>query len=307
MKQPKVLIVGYGNYDYIRLMHSLGFVGTRSLLEADLVVFTGGHDVSPELYGEPTIPGTSCSPQRDANETEIFDLCREFKVPMLGICRGAQFLTVMSGGSLWQDVDGHANGPHDMVVKATGDVIKVTSTHHQMMHPYNNENELMGEVLAYAQLSTLRKCGEWVDPDNPKQGMRIVRDTGGGREDPEVVWYGQTDCLCFQPHPEFGNATPELRKYLFDCLMEKIGKSRNWFVDDEQKKEPVQSAIAKVNWQMFKFAVKNNLSSMRDETTGRQVFLSSTTALPVAYADLTTNNEDEDPLDILLKDDEMPW
>src|SRR5690606_5736000 len=70
-----------------------------------MLVFTGGHDVDPALYGEPVGEYTSCNKKRDILESTIYSCYRNF--PKIGVCRGAQFLTVMNGGGLIQHVNNH--------------------------------------------------------------------------------------------------------------------------------------------------------------------------------------------------------
>lgn len=99
---------------------------------ADLVIFTGGSDVTPSLYGEQNV-ASNCDWLRDVREQEIFHYCRDHHIPMFGICRGSQFLHVMMGGKLWQDVDNHCD-IHNVVDMDTGKLVRDTiSTHHQMV------------------------------------------------------------------------------------------------------------------------------------------------------------------------------
>jgi len=109
----------------------------------DLVLFTGGEDVSPEYYDQKRGIKTFCNKARDSYENKMFSFREVRHTPKLGICRGAQFLTVMSGGSLIQDVAGHATGKLHSISYPSGlksdDMI--TSTHHQMMNPYNLSKE----------------------------------------------------------------------------------------------------------------------------------------------------------------------
>ena len=71
----------------------------------DGFLFTGGQDVSPELYGEVMKPtcGEMC-PARDTLERELLRQALERDKPILGICRGIQFLNVALGGTLYQDL-----------------------------------------------------------------------------------------------------------------------------------------------------------------------------------------------------------
>ena len=70
----------------------------------DGVVVTGGHDVDPVLYAaEPEVEPRH-DPARDAFESAIIDRALAERIPLLGICRGAQLLNVRRGGSLFQEL-----------------------------------------------------------------------------------------------------------------------------------------------------------------------------------------------------------
>lgn len=71
----------------------------------DGFLFTGGHDVAPELYDETELDGLVVkNPTRDHMETTLLKLALEQNKPVLGICRGIQFINVALGGSLYQDI-----------------------------------------------------------------------------------------------------------------------------------------------------------------------------------------------------------
>jgi gamma-glutamyl-gamma-aminobutyrate hydrolase PuuD len=105
--RPKVFVVD-SDVRITRMFMANNWLVVPSAKEADLIQFTGGADVSPMLYGEPKHPRTYCDPNRDQHEANIF--WNNIDKPKAGICRGGQFLNVMSGGSMWQDVDNHAIG-----------------------------------------------------------------------------------------------------------------------------------------------------------------------------------------------------
>ena len=89
----------------------------------DGFLLTGGQDVSPALYGAAPAPacGETC-PARDAMETKLLALALEQDKPVLGICRGIQFLNVYLGGTLYQDLptehpsaaEHHQKPPYDV-------------------------------------------------------------------------------------------------------------------------------------------------------------------------------------------------
>lgn len=159
---------------------------------ADLVLFTGGSDVSPSLYGESKHPKTSPPDKiRDEREQQVFEYAKTRGIPMLGICRGAQFLHVMNGGILIQDVTGHAGPNHEVSLK-NGQSFVVTSTHHQMMDPDTD-----GSVLA------------WSSPISSHYSFGDMEIDNIGPQEPEAIFYKKTKCLCIQWHPEYMNSNTD--------------------------------------------------------------------------------------------------
>lgn len=186
----KVAII-QGNISYTNLFARMGFEIAPTVADADIVCFTGGEDVTPALYGDAAHPATWNNPHRDEKERAIFDQCVFSDIPMIGICRGGQFLNVMNGGRMYQHVEKHAcHAGHMMTVIETGEEVFVSSTHHQMMMPGED-----AVLLAYAKLGGQR---EWYDGHVEK---RDISNT-----DYEVLAYKSTNSICFQPHPEFNGA-----------------------------------------------------------------------------------------------------
>lgn len=205
----KCHIVGGGFGDYTRLFQELGFTIEPSVLNdklepVDLIVFTGGEDVTPSLYGAKDHPTTFNNIHRDAIEQQIFTNAVLNNIPMVGICRGGQFLNVMSGGTMYQHVQGHTRS-HSITDATTGEVVYVSSTHHQMMKPSSK-----GVLVASSTIGGER---EWFEGDV------FMRDVSN--QDIEVVYYEETKCLCFQPHPEFYGAEYEGMKMYFKSLLER--------------------------------------------------------------------------------------
>jgi len=160
----------------------------------DLVTFGGGQDIHPSLYHHNNV-SSYCGKTpsyRDLFESEVFKLCVRRNIPMVGICRGSQFLCAMSGGFLIQDAGHHALGPlgHEIITK-TGETLRMSSTHHQMMFPFTTEHELVA----------------W----SPKRSQEYVYDIHGSFNvkwpnpwvDPEIVFFPKTRSLAIQGHPEY--------------------------------------------------------------------------------------------------------
>lgn len=163
-----------------------------------VVLFGGGADVHPSLYNakRSRYNAASSSPtDRDMLELAAFKTAKKYDVGMLGICRGAQLICGLSGGTLYQHVVGHGVG-HNLVTNE-GEVFRVSSAHHQMMRPDNIKHE----ILAYSQEVISR-----VHLDENDKEVKV-------KEEPEVVWFPETKGLALQYHPEF--MSPDSRGYKY--------------------------------------------------------------------------------------------
>lgn len=209
MDKYRIFVVG-GNQQVKDMFISEGHTIVDNLSKPfDIAVFTGGSDVLPILYGQRLHPKTNFSVQRDLEDSEVFHGLPIDK-PKIGICRGAQFLCVKSGGSLWQNVDGHTSY-HDIEM-FDGTVIKnVASTHHQMMIPPKDSWTIWTAIESTTRESVAND-GSLVkyEPDWEKD------------PDPEVVFLYGTNSLCVQPHPEY-NKDP-FRKEFFRLVYEYFDK-----------------------------------------------------------------------------------
>ena len=183
-----------------------GWGVVNNTADADLIQYTGGEDVSPALYKEERHPSTGNNPRRDAYEANIF--LQEKGKPQAGICRGGQFLNVMCGGKMWQDVDRHALGGTHEATTYSGKVVKVTSTHHQMFDPRGDY-----KLLLSASRSTIKERGD---------GTRVKYAIGESL-DVESVFYPEQSVLCFQPHPEYVGINHECQELYFEFLRDWLG------------------------------------------------------------------------------------
>lgn len=183
----KYVYIERSNLEYDFMFKYYGWELTDDWEVADLVQFTGGEDVCPDLYNCRSHPSTYYNKARDGREVALFGYCFGAGKPMAGICRGAQFLHVMSSGSLVQDCDSHASRyGHKATILSSGRDVLVSSTHHQMMF-----DEGVGEVLLLADEATY------------KDGVGTGLSKGGLTRDIEAMYYDFTNSLSFQPHPEF--------------------------------------------------------------------------------------------------------
>lgn len=71
----------------------------------DGIIFSGGNDVAPWLFGREPLPGIgSWDTRRDEWEIELCNRAWDARLPMLGICRGCQLINVARAGTLMQDI-----------------------------------------------------------------------------------------------------------------------------------------------------------------------------------------------------------
>lgn len=101
----------------------------------DGYVFTGGSDVTPAVYGAAPDKHSVWDFHRDMLECAVFQIAWRKNKPMIGICRGLQFLSVMMGNQLHQHIEGH-HGAHrvetDQVLAEKEHVsFSTNSLHHQ--------------------------------------------------------------------------------------------------------------------------------------------------------------------------------
>jgi putative glutamine amidotransferase len=147
-------------YDYVRAVERAGGRAVLvppfeddpdEILDAiDGLIFSGGSDLDPDLYGqEPHPETTGVVPERDSAELALLRAALERDLPVLAICRGSQILNVALGGDLIQHLpdqvghNGHKETPgefseHDVEIERgtrlsslLGDRVPVKSHHHQ--------------------------------------------------------------------------------------------------------------------------------------------------------------------------------
>ncbi len=115
--------------------------------QADVVVFMGGEDVNPSYYKAVPSPQLGeVNDTRDGFEFSVADEAMAQKKPMMGICRGEQFINVYFGGTLYQDIPtecpsdvSHRGVTHTTLIEPSSRLAKImnvtsvvtNSFHHQ--------------------------------------------------------------------------------------------------------------------------------------------------------------------------------
>lgn len=181
----KVFCTNDQNFYAQPLLKSGKFILVQTMQDADVVLFTGGEDVSPDLYHEAVGKYTQNNPRRDIAEQIIFEYCFANKKPMIGVCRGSQFLCVMAGGKLVQHISGHGGRNHE-VETIDGRSFFVSSTHHQMQLP-----PVGAKLMAWSK-EKLSKT--YLDGNNEELNIQT---------EVEAVYYPNINAFAVQYHPEF--------------------------------------------------------------------------------------------------------
>lgn len=177
---------------------------------ANYDIFWGGVDVNPMLYKQPK-HHTTQQPDlhRDADDVKQYQYNLKNNIPMVGICRGAQFLNVMNGGTLIQDVKSHGND-HQIIDLRNNEQFWVTSTHHQMMVPHPE-----AEIIA-------------IDPREVDVLESPTSNSYVKQKGMEVVFYPKTACLCVQFHPEFMEEKDRAVQWVKQLAFDKLGIHLTW-------------------------------------------------------------------------------
>lgn len=203
----KYFISGGSRFGEPTVLNKYGFEQAEDMASCDFVVFTGGADINPALYGEMAHHTTYYTNARDTREIADYRQAIDLGKAFLGICRGAQLLNVLAGGKLYQDI-GHPS-VHEIVTD-TGERFLSNSVHHQMMRPGPG-----AIIKAWAQ--------------NLSKGHFYMREDGlegndpDVEQEPEIVVYPERRMVLVQGHPEFSHSDPALhtfRQFVFNLVKE---------------------------------------------------------------------------------------
>ena len=180
--------------------------------DIDGLLLTGGGDIHPDNFGEPYHPTLKyVEENRDALEIPLCRKAIEGDMPVLGICRGIQVMSVAMGGSLYQDID--EEYPQDALIHTQ--VAKEDSRH---------EIEIRDSRL-------IRIVGKEIDEVNSSH-HQAVNDKGDGfvvtarcREDGIIEAMENPSkrfAIGVQYHPERMTKTAEFREHrrkLFEAFI----------------------------------------------------------------------------------------
>lgn len=188
-----------------------GGVDCSAVLERlDGIVFTGGADVAPLLYGEEPRPQvTACWREEDEAEIAYVKAAIKTKLPILGICRGQQIVNVALGGTLIQDIPSQTE---NKLCHCQSMVIRSELTHSVKL----SEGSKLYDILKGPDIlvnsfhhQAVKDLGE---------GLKVVGTAPDGVI--EAIESEDGNILCVQWHPEALSALPQHRG-LFEAFVER--------------------------------------------------------------------------------------
>lgn len=206
----KYFIVGGSRYGEPRVLANYGYEQVYVMADADFVVFTGGADINPALYGEKSHHTVYFNQARDDHEVAEYIRATSLGKALLGICRGAQLLNVMAGGALYQDI---SHPSYHEIVTDSGERFMSNSVHHQM--------------LRVAEGAIIKAWAENLSPNHFYMDGDLEAFNVYVEKEPEVVIYPHYRMVLVQGHPEFGHTEPGLetfRQFVFNLLNEELDK-----------------------------------------------------------------------------------
>ncbi len=177
---------------------------SRLLETVDGLLLSGGPDIDPAYFGQELHPSAKIDALRDKSEMMLVKAAVERCMPVLGICRGIQMLTVAMGGDLYQDMSLFPNNAEDV--------------HHSPVPPCDDDmwhmisvkpDSLVGSLIAQKQIMVNSYHHQTVDklpcelipvawsPDGAIEAVESdVRPIIGVQWHPErMLQKGNTQCL----------------------------------------------------------------------------------------------------------------
>ncbi|MBR3875138.1 MAG: gamma-glutamyl-gamma-aminobutyrate hydrolase family protein [Clostridia bacterium] len=143
--------------------NSWRFSNVQSVMDGvDAVFFSGGEDISPTLLEVPQPSLNNGEPYcaaRDVSDYLLMSYCLDNDIPLLAVCRGMQMLTVVSGGSLIQDL-GNACAANGLLYNDTHRMPETVSGRDHARHDVKvtDPSSHLGRIVAAEGLA---KVASW--------------------------------------------------------------------------------------------------------------------------------------------------
>ena len=196
---------------YVKCNTWHGSNAPEAVMGVSIVLFTGGEDISPTLYYTPEEwhgieAEIDYNAERDVSDYLTMAYCLDCDIPLMGFCRGAQMLGVLSGGEVIQDIpawfenQGIAYDYTHRNQKATPDSYRDYAPHTVQVAKGSRLYDIVGT-------DTLTGCPSWhhqavKNVDNTRLTVTGYTDTNGVPMIEALERTDKTFAVGLQFHPE---------------------------------------------------------------------------------------------------------
>ena len=198
----------------------------------DAVLFPGGEDVSPTLYGradKQDNASKTINATRDVSDYLLMRYCIDNDIPTLGICRGMQVMGIASGSQMIQDMGlyykAHGEEYADTHLKGKGR--KYTARHDVAISAGSLACKVIGKTY-WEKVFSAHHQAVFIDPKYTEAGLVVSGTAAVGGDDPadwkctaEIVERtDKTFMLGIQSHPELATkGTPDVSAEDFEICI----------------------------------------------------------------------------------------
>ncbi len=179
--------------------------------ELNGIILSGGNDINPELYGEELRGNEMESKIRDETEWKLLEFAVERKIPVLGICRGMQFINVFFGGKLVRSIK----------EEIIGNVGHVAVMHKIAVIDEKARAMLGNELMSGNEAEVNSYHNQGVVKEKLSKELKAFAQTQDGMI--EGIYHPKLPILGVQWHPERKNTDEKINEKIVNSFLEKRG------------------------------------------------------------------------------------
>jgi len=148
-------------------------------MRLDGIILSGGNDVIPDKKNKENLMATLL---RNVQEKKILAASIASKLPVLGICRGMQFINYYFGGNITAGMTGHVKVVHPLIIKDAA-LLALTGKSRLVVNSYHRQGvleETLSPFLRPAAVSGDGLVEALYHPGLPVFGMQWHPERKGG-------------------------------------------------------------------------------------------------------------------------------
>ncbi|MBR0226803.1 MAG: gamma-glutamyl-gamma-aminobutyrate hydrolase family protein [Clostridia bacterium] len=196
---------------YVKCNTWRGSNAPEAVMGVSIVLFTGGEDISPTLYYTPEEwhgieAEIDYNAERDVSDYLTMAYCLDNDIPLMGFCRGAQMLGVISGGEVIQDIPTWFEN-QGMAYDYTHRNRKATPESYRDYAPHTVQVAKGSRLSDIVGTDTLTGCPSWhhqavKNVDNTRLAVTGYTETNGVPMIEALERTDKTFAVGLQFHPE---------------------------------------------------------------------------------------------------------